>query len=883
VALAAAAKRQDRHKGRRVLNLPAVRRSSGLASVAGNTLVRLLEKDDHTLSETDGRSNGRALNCFSKHHHDDRISMRVDLKEGTFKCAHCGIQGNALSYLRQHREMSNDEAYVELRTTGWSLSMIEEADAQDKHTLGPGLQWVASIPDILPEESQSKKAEYIYRAGENIIMTRAIYTGLFDSLNKRQNSLTFCKAPSRGGGYWVCDPLDAALPQQDRFADAYPLYRMDDGLALWSQGGEEWIWLVSDEQVCEILHSLEGYMNGPSHCVSLYEGQHTRIEDHDLSPLVGKRVLLIANQDEPSRCYMRRLWHELSERGVKCEVCLQAGDTGDSIGNAIERKGTSGGSEWLQSAYIGDATKPLAVFSEVASASDIEHNSHFRILGMIGDSIAVRIKRTQRLHYVPMDLLSNEAHLLPLAPLNWWLRLAGAEARLSHEQRNWLSDQIMQLAAKEALFEIPDDPVGRGAFCYEAERRALVGYNNGDRLLLPDDDGLLTREASLDSLDLDLLPGRPLELHDDPNAEEYARALVESFAAYRWASPEHAKAFLGWIVTSIVGGALRFRPALWIAAGKGTGKTYLIDALDDLFGPLAMRYYQPMQPDARGLAYADCLPCLIDLLDRDRDDQEWEQITELVGQITRGRGRIARGGLPRCSFIFASRKMPPRVAVESQRLMILRLGRSVADWPDVDESIVEATRPYKMLALRTHIIRNALLIAAKARELEHYLLRSRADGTATREAQLVAALTAGYGFLSDDWEFIERKDEVVPDQNTVLGAVLNAHVETPRGEVYSIAQLLTSSDSRLTALAAKFGFKLVEHGNLAVARRCTLMTKLFIGTIFCTKDLDDYCMRIDAKAWNTANGNPGRINCGDTRYVCRLIPNERLNQVGFYP
>ena len=889
-----------------------------LVSKAGATLITFLEEDGHVLFKTGEQLNQRKLDCVSALHHDDQQSMRVDPRNGTYQCTRCGIFGNALSYLRQHRDLCDQDAFAVLKKEGWPLSKIKRADAQDKEALPSGLQWVETIPDIFPEERLRKHAEYAYRSGTDIVMTRVVYasnlgiarraapsmtfaeTSLLDSIRSRRRSLTFSEARSRGGGYWVCDAIDAALPAQDRKVAAYPLYRIDDALSRLDQGEHSGIWLVPDERVCELVCSVEDHPKGPIPCTCLYKGERTRILDHDIEPLAGKRVLLISNREESSRYQMTRLGHELGQCDVDCTLCLMPGNSGESIVDVIERDGTQGLRDWLSNAGVeknkptptptltpdpdaeirkdtpNAAAQPRTIDPDGAS---IENNPHFSVLGLMEDAIAMRSKRTQQLHFVPMNLLANEAHLLPLAPLSWWLRCADAENALSPDQRIWLSDRITQAAGSKGMYQVPDAVLGRGAFAFDDGKDRNVGFNLGDRLLLPGADGLLTREAPLDALEAELLPGCPLALHDDPQAEDFGRALVEAVMAYRWADKAHGKAFLGWIVASLVAGAMRYRPALWIAAGPGSGKTYLMDLLDEVFGPSAVSYFGVMQPDGRGLALADSLPCLVDQLDRERAEQQWERARELLGQITAGRGRMARVGLPRCAFIFAARKPPPLTAAESQRVLILRFGKPVADWPGVDEPIVQATRPHKMLALRTRIIRHAPRIVAKAGALEHAQLRSRSKGSATREAQLLGALNAGYGFLSGEDALIRRTDDVVSDEHTILELLLCTRVKTEHGESNSIAELVTANESYKRAIAAEYGFKMVEQG-LAIAHKHEKLRELLEATPYCESDFRASLNEIGAKAWTTLNGNPGRINSGGRRHVCRLVPGELLNEIG---
>lgn len=787
-----------------------------------------------------------------------------------------------MSHFRSDRDSSDKNVFEFPNRQGGTRSMLERAQMDRIDRLLDRPQWVPAIPDLLAKRKFKKVEEYDYWAGECLAMTRVLYVGPPSALRLNHRQLAFTEALSRDSGYWVCDCLDAALPTEDRQVDQYPLYRIDDAISRLDEGDYGGIWIVPDERSCERARAVEDHPSGPIPCTCLFALERTRIEDHDLEPLRGKQVLLIARQDESGRQRMERLGRELRERGVDTELCLMPGDSGATIGDVIARDGVVGARDWLRTAGIMKDPGLFGVdFSRDAHVQNIEDNDHFTILGLVGDDIAVRIKRTHELTFVPRPMLTNEGHLIRLAPLDWWLKLSGENGALSGAQRNVFADKLNRVAGTKGFFDLDAPKFGRGAFPYgEGKRRPNVGYNLGNRLLLPDGDGSLGREAPLATLDLNLIPGVPIDLHDDPKDADYGKELVDALTAYRWAGEADAKAFLGWIVTSLIGGALPFRPALWILGGSRSGKTYLIDALDDIFGPLAAGFIRPMKSDWTGFARFDSLPCLVDGIEQDRDGEIWPRVRALVAQITTGRGRLARSGQPRCSLVFTSKERPELTTGEMQSLCFLRFAQPVADWPNVDEGIVEATRVHKTMAIRTRIIRHAPFIIAKAREIERNLLRHAANGAASREAELWGALTAGYGFLSGDYEPIRRAGES-KDEYTVLRTLLRGRIETSMGTQDTIANLLNASDPRLRAEAAKHGFKWVKDGSLAIAHGHELMRKLLHDTAYANTELNTYLKGIGARVWKTARGNPERLNCGGRRRVCRVVPQEILVEVGF--
>ena len=98
-----------------------------------------------------------------------------------------------------------------------------------------------------------------------------------------------------------------------------------------------------------------------------------------------------------------------------------------------------------------------------------------------------------------------------------------------------------------------------------------VAYHLGDRVLL---DGI---EIGLnDNTDRVWLAGPPLDL-GSPARVDKAKDIARAVLLYRWATQDDGRRFLGWIVAAMVGGALEWRPHLWLTAPAGTGKTWLFD------------------------------------------------------------------------------------------------------------------------------------------------------------------------------------------------------------------------------------------------------------------------------------------------------------------
>ena len=862
-------------------------------------LVKFLAEDGHRLHDPTGKEGSqRTLDCFNKNHPDEAQSMRADLTQETYKCDVCGTSGNALSYLRRQRGLGNDQAFALLKACGWTKSRVNAADKDDKTKHVRGLQYVDSIPVKIPRRGMDKRVEHPYGDGQHLVHIRVLYAGAFGGSRVREEHITFTPASSRGGGYWICDCIDSALPADDRLVQQYPLYRTADMQRRLEESEHKGVWLVSDERICDMIRSIEDHPNGPIPATCFFDLGRTRFEDHDIGPLKGKSALVIAKQDQSDRRAMSRLGRELGKWGVNVSYCLLAGETGLSLGDAIGESGLEGAKSWFAQAHIGDdPDPPRPAPDEAAGEPGIQDNPHFTILGLVDNRIMFRVKRTHQMLPVSRSMLAHIAQLLPLAPLSWWRGLVGKSAggNLSRDDCYAIADRINRVADKQGFFDLMASAIGRGAFTYTENDKPKVGYNLGDRILLAGKDKRLTEEASLDALDITLLPGAPIDVWRHPDAEQYGRDLVEALSAYRWLEKAHAKAYIGWIVTALIGGALRFRPMLWILANSSTGKTFLIDTLKLIMGPLSASFNDVSQAGAANTVRSDSVPSFVDEFEPEKDEDRWRRVLRLLRQATSGSGQMTRSTVDgmvrsiqlRCSLIFASTRLPTLNTTESNRIFILRFGRPVNDWPAVEDAIIEATRPTRMLALRGHIIEHTPEIIARAREIERNLLRRRSSGITTREAQILAGLTAGYGFLSGDYSLIRRVEDVKDDSYGALEALLSKRVETSWDASHSIAELLTASQDTHPQMATegrKYGFMLLPEGDLAIAHKAEAPpTALLKNTAHANTDLSAYLHGIGAPVWRRKGGEAARLNTEGRRYVCRVVPKETLDEIGFGP
>lgn len=163
-----------------------------------------------------------------------------------------------------------------------------------------------------------------------------------------------------------------------------------------------------------------------------------------------------------------------------------------------------------------------------------------------------------------------------------------------------------------------------------------------------------------------------------------AKVLLAGLQTWNWARGElDARLLLGWIVSAMMGGALAWRPLIWITGDKGTGKSTLNDWLEYLFGTHGL--VRASDATAAGIWQSiefDSLPVALDEVEAAMDNRKTETVLNLARQASSG-GLILRGGqdhagvefTARSCFSFSSINIPPLAPQDRSRLAILELGK----------------------------------------------------------------------------------------------------------------------------------------------------------------------------------------------------------------
>jgi putative DNA primase/helicase len=272
--------------------------------------------------------------------------------------------------------------------------------------------------------------------------------------------------------------------------------------------------------------------------------------------------------------------------------------------------------------------------------------------------------------------LTNQGDLMKLAPLRW---LEGAFPGKESFNSRSAADAIMRACYQSGVFN-PDAMRGRGVWL-DAGRRVM---HLGDRLLVDGVETKLTAHRSAYIYE----QARPLSVTlGEPLTDAEGRRFLAMCRAVAWAEPTRdGSLFAGWIVSALIGGALAWRPHLWLLAEGGSGKTWVHDNIVvPALGPLALILQgKTTEAGIRGELGHDARPVLFDEAETqsDMDRVRMQQAIDLARQassehaapIVKGtKEGGSRRYIIRASFMFASINAGLTQAADESRFHTLAL------------------------------------------------------------------------------------------------------------------------------------------------------------------------------------------------------------------
>lgn len=138
---------------------------------------------------------------------------------------------------------------------------------------------------------------------------------------------------------------------------------------------------------------------------------------------------------------------------------------------------------------------------------------------------------------------------------------------------------------------------------------------------------------------------------------------------------------LGWNAAAIYGAALDYRPIVWLAGDKATGKSHLQKFIGLLHGSSILQSPDATEASVRQILGQQSLPVAIDEAEADEDNRKMLALIKLARLAATSQGNILRGGQDHeghefratSCFLFSSILIPPIPPQDKSRLAVLEL------------------------------------------------------------------------------------------------------------------------------------------------------------------------------------------------------------------
>ena len=462
------------------------------------------------------------------------------------------------------------------------------------------------------------------------------------------------------------------------------------------------------------------------------------------------------------------------------------------------------------------------------------------------------------------SLKSNEHSKLGIVGLfhnrSAWLHEKFPRTNKAGETNGWdqglASEAIMAAAANEGVLDVNQRVRGAGS------------WSDDDGNLLMHCGGEIVTEETVyqpGKINRYIYPSAPekpspaLGVVDRSGSHE----VLDLLKTWNWVRPElDPVLLLGWIGAAMLGGALKWRPMVWITGDKSTGKSTLHDVLKCVMGPEGL--ISASDASAAGLWQSvghASLPVALDEMESEEDNRKNANIIKLARHAASG-GSTLRGGSDhkgqaftvRNCFLFSSILIPPMLGQDVSRMAILQLDElSGVTAPKIDQ---------KALRLIGDGFRRRLLNGWKRLPdtLEMYRQMLAKAGHGGRSADLFGTLMACYDLLIgdtlpctdelDQWqELFERENfaeaqEDLPDHQRCLEHLLTSQVDIYRnGTKRSVASWIrqaagidqkrtdkVAAQDALASLGMKICSKEYNNKKLLVANSHQGLVQLFKET-----------------------------------------------------
>jgi hypothetical protein len=329
-------------------------------------------------------------------------------------------------------------------------------------------------------------------------------------------------------------------------------------------------------------------------------------------------------------------------------------------------------------------------------------------LGMDGDTLYVIDALGQLAGVAPSGFGINFAQRLfagRAGYLEWAWPRVGAKGVVTGLDLNQLRADLYQSGARKGLWKAVEKVRGLGAW-----------QGRGGQLILHCGQYLSVngRVQQTGEVDGHFYPRRPttyLPFAEPVEGElNPAPELFDAFRTFNWRRPDIDPLLLtGWIAAGFLGGALPWRPSMFLVGDKAVGKSTLQNLVKEIFGPAIVSTPDTTPAGIYQRIGNDALPVAVDELEAEADDRKVRAVVKLARLAASG-GLMLRGGADhqgvefqaRSTFLFSAINAPWMPAQDLSRIAVLSVGKldpaKVARAPVLKEADTIGARMLRRLA-----------------------------------------------------------------------------------------------------------------------------------------------------------------------------------------
>ena len=452
----------------------------------------------------------------------------------------------------------------------------------------------------------------------------------------------------------------------------------------------------------------------------------------------------------------------------------------------------------------------------------------------------------------------SKANLMTMAPLRWWEGAFGMSKTKGFDEDS-AKNALIQTSHQKGIYD-PD--IVRGLGAWDDEGRSVLHLGDvvsvaGKRIKLSEfkKQTHFVYERALKISDEDTAPLN--------NAD--AVKLVELCDMLSWEKPINGKLLAGWCVASVICGALKWRPHLFLTGPSGTGKSWVISSIIKLIGGQFIKgmLSSTTEPGLRRAVGNNAFSVFIDEFESESPEasNRIQSILEFARPCSCNKDskiyKAKQGGsgvdsyMPRACIGMAAIGVNIKQRADTSRVSVLSLvkGKEGFFEEKIEPFWVEHFTPEFARGIRARSILNIPMINKNVVPFQKAVTRKiggRRDGD-----QYGTLLACCYSLYSNNEISLEKAQDFVDRQNwdghiaaaeqtderRCLAVLMEHIIRIDTGASYNIAELISMASGEVisnfseaaNATLQRYGIKYVE-GGFAVSNTHTAIAKILEKT-----------------------------------------------------